>query len=164
VQSWLRDLGLALGFRVWVAANDQGRLYDGKPLGEGCLKALPAPLAAAPGADAVRLIDVLWLKPDADRVAAAFEVEHSTSIYSGIVRMLDLALGGGDPHAEAGLYLVAPDAREAEVRAQLARPAFARVSDLRIGWLAYGDLAQHRASIARFGAGMKAIQALARPL
>ena len=72
--------------------------------------------------------------------------------------------GRGDPHAEAGLYLVAPDAREAEVRAQLARPAFARVSDLRIGWLAYGDLAQHRASIARFGAGMKAIQALARPL
>jgi type II restriction enzyme len=44
-------------------------------------------------------------------VAAAFEVEHSTSIYSGIVRMLDLALSG-DLHATAGLFLVAPDARE----------------------------------------------------
>lgn len=164
VQSWLRDLGLALGFRVFVAANDQGRLHEGKPLGERCLKTLPPAIAGAQGAEAVRLIDVLWLRQDADRVAAAFEVEHSTSIYSGIVRMLDLALGGGDPHAEAGLFLVAPDAREAEVRAQLARPAFSRVSDLRIGWLPYGELARHREAIARFGAGMKAIQALARPL
>src|SRR3546814_1317359 len=43
-------------------------------------------------ADAIGLIDVLWLE-SGGRVAAAFEVEHSTSIYSGIVRMLDLALG-----------------------------------------------------------------------
>jgi type II restriction enzyme len=164
VQSWLRDLGQALGYRVWIAANDRGRLYNGRPLGEGCLTALPPVLMAAPGAEMVRLIDVLWLKPDADRVAAAFEVEHSTSIYSGVVRMLDLALGHADPHAEGGLFLVAPDAREAEVRAQLARPAFARVSDLKIGWLPYGELARHRDSIARFGEGLKAIRAIARPL
>lgn len=164
VQSWLRDLGQALGYRVWIAANDRGRLYNGRPLGEGCLTALPPVLMAAPGAEMVRLIDVLWLKPDTDRVAAAFEVEHSTSIYSGVVRMLDLALGHADPHAEGGLFLVAPDAREAEVRAQLARPAFARVSDLKIGWLPYGELARHRDSIARFGEGLKAIRAIARPL
>lgn len=164
VQSWLRDLGRALGYRVWIAANDRGRLYNGRPLGEGCLEALPPALMAAPGADAVRLIDVLWLRADADRVAAAFEVEHSTSIYSGIVRMLDLALGHADPHAEGGLFLVAPDARETEVRAQLARPAFARIADLKIGWLPYGELSRHRESIARFGEGLKAIRAIARPL
>jgi type II restriction enzyme len=164
VQSWLRDLGHALGYRVWIAANDRGRLYNGRPLGEGCLDALPATLMAAPGADMVRLIDVLWLNADADRVAAAFEVEHSTSIYSGVVRMLDLALGHADPHAEGGLFLVAPDKREAEVRAQLARPAFARIADLRIGWLPYGELARHREAIARFGEGLKAIRAIARPL
>ena len=27
VQGWLRDLGRALGFQVWVAANDRGRAY-----------------------------------------------------------------------------------------------------------------------------------------
>jgi type II restriction enzyme len=164
VQSWLRDLGHALGYRVWIAANDRGRLYNGRPRGEGCLDALPATLMAAPGADMVRLIDVLWLRANTDRVAAAFEVEHSTSIYSGIVRMLDLALGHADPHAEGGLFLVAPDKREAEVRAQLARPAFARIADLKIGWLPYGELARHRESIARFGEGLKAIRAIARPL
>lgn len=33
VQGWLRDLGLALGFDVWIAANDRGRLHAGMPLG-----------------------------------------------------------------------------------------------------------------------------------
>ena len=164
VQSWLRDLGHALGYRVWIAANDRGRLHNGRPLGEGCLDALPPVLTSAPGAEAVRLIDVLWLRTDSDRVAAAFEVEHSTSIYSGIVRMLDLALGHADPHAEGGLFLVAPETREAEVRAQLARPAFARIADLKIGWLPYGELARHREAISRFGEGLKAIRAIARPL
>jgi type II restriction enzyme len=73
---------------------------------------LPDTIATSKGADSIRLIDVLWLEGAAISVAAAFEVEHSTSIYSGIVRMLDLALSGGDLHATAGLFLVAPDARE----------------------------------------------------
>lgn len=29
VQMWLRDLGHALGYHVWVAANDRGRLFNG---------------------------------------------------------------------------------------------------------------------------------------
>ncbi len=70
---------------------------------------------------------------------AAFEVEHTTSIYSGIVRMLDLALSS-DLHAADGLFLVAPDAREGEVRAQLRRPAFSRVADLEVRYLPYGEL------------------------
>ncbi len=125
IQAWLRDIGLALGYDIWIASNDRGRLHDGVRLGEGCLESLPASISTSTGADAIRLIDVLWLEQGGDRVAAAFEVEHSTSIYSGIVRMLDLALSGSDLHATAGLFLVAPDARESEVRAQIARPASA---------------------------------------
>jgi len=53
---------------------------------------------------------VIWLDKASRRVAAAFEVEHSTSIHSGIVRMLDLALGS--PLGEGStLFLVAPDER-----------------------------------------------------
>ena len=81
----------------------------------------------------MKLIDVLWLKRDpfgvpTGGVAGAFEVEHATSIYAGIVRMLDMALGAQDT-AVTHLFLVAPDDREEEVRAQLFRPAFSRVSD-----------------------------------
>lgn len=121
-------------------------------------------IATSPGADTIRLIDVLWLERGRANVAAAFEVEHSTSIYSGIVRMLDLALSGGDLHAAAGLFLVAPDAREADVRAQIARPAFSRISDLDISYLPYGELSRNREAIGRFGSGLKAIRAIAHSL
>ena len=164
IQAWLRDLGLALGYDVWVAANDRGRHHEGMPLGTRCLEHLPTAIATAPGGDSIRLIDVLWLERSGESVAAAFEVEHSTSIYSGIVRMLDLALSGGDLHASAGLFLVAPDARETDVRAQLRRPAFSRIGDLDISYLPYGELERHREAIARFGSGLKAIKAIAHQL
>lgn len=89
---WLRDLGRALGFDVWIAANDRARETPTGQLADGCLEVLPDAIATAPGADAIRLIDVLWLEHGQPRVAAAFEVEHTTSIYSGIIRLLDLAL------------------------------------------------------------------------
>lgn len=164
VQAWLRDLGHALSYDVWIAANDRGRLFEGVPLGRNCLEHLPPAIATAPGADAVRLIDVLWIERGAATVAAAFEVEHSTSIYSGIVRMLDLALSGSHIEAAASLFLVAPGAREADVRAQIARPAFSRIADLDFSYLPYGELEKNRDAIVRFGTGLKAIRAIATPL
>lgn len=163
VQGWLRDLGRALSFDVWIAANDRSRVYAGGKLADGCLNELPPSLTARPGADAVRLIDVLWLDRATGRVVAAFEVEHTTSIYSGIVRMLDLALGAPG-HTVDGLYLVAPDGREGDVRSQLLRPAFARVRDLGVRYLPYSELEKHREAMARFGTGLKAIEAVARVL
>ena len=167
VQGWLRDLGRALGYDVWIAANDRGRAYGAGSLSDGCLTTLPATVAHIPGADAVRLIDVLWLdggRPDVEaNVVAAFEVEHSTSIYSGIVRLLDLAMGTGGA-ALHGMFLVAPDDREAAVRAQLARPAFRRIDELAVRYLPYSELEKHRESMARFGSGLKAVLAVARSL
>ena len=50
VQRWLRDLGVALGFDVYVAANDRGCPVDDGRLGDGCLEELPSRLTtAAPG-------------------------------------------------------------------------------------------------------------------
>ena len=163
VQGWLRDLGRALGFDVWIAANDRGRAYAGERLGVDCLDELPAMIVDGPAAEAIRLIDVLWLDRATGNVAAAFEVEHTTSIYSGIVRLLDLALGHTE-QATRSLYLVAPDEREEDVRAQLRRPAFSRVVDLGVRYLPYGELERHRDAMARFGAGLKAIEAVARTL
>ena len=164
VQAWLRDLGHALGFSVWVAANDRGRIFDGGPLGRGCLEQLPLALQATKGTESIRLIDVLWLDRDSGAVIAAFEVEHSTSIYSGIVRMLDLAFSAAPVVPSTALFLVAPDSRESEVRSQLQRPAFTSVTNLNVRYLPYGELSKHRESIARFGTGLKGIEAIARRL
>jgi type II restriction enzyme len=159
VQGWLRDLGRALGFEVWVAANDRARALGDGRLGDGCATALPAALDAI---DSVPLIDVIWLSRGGQHAVAAFEVEHTTSIHSGIMRMLDLASCAAQ--AVGGLYLVAPDAREPDVRKQLARPAFRRIADVSVKYLPYGELERNRHSMARFGEGLKAIEAVARTL
>lgn len=162
VQGWLRDLGKALGFDVWVAANDRNRPLASGKLGNGCLAELPASIGRVDGAESVRLIDVLWLVSGTDQVAAAFEVEHTTSIYSGILRLLDLATGVANA-AGLHMFLVAPDSRESDVREQLLRPAF-RSSALPLKFLAYKALEENRASMARFGTGLKPIEAIARVL
>ncbi len=159
----MRDLGRALGFEVWVAANDRTRSYNGGKLSDGCLADMPETVAAIPGADAVRLIDVLWFSSETKLTAAAFEVEHTTSIYSGIVRLLDLALGVNNG-AGFPMFLVAPDERVEEVRTQLLRPAFRHISDLKLRFLPYSELEKHREAMARFGHGLKAIEAVAKQL
>lgn len=165
MQGWLRDLGHALGFDVWIASNDRSRPYAGGQLGDGCLTTLEA--EGKPAAESVRLIDVIWLEHEQtgklQRVSAAFEVEHSTSIHSGIVRMLDLALGSSLGEG-CSLFLVAPDERRAEVAQQLNRPAFMRVSELGIRYLAYSELRQHREAMARFGSGLKPVLGISQRL
>lgn len=161
IQRWLRDLGHALGFAVYVALHDRGRPVEGGRLGDGCREDLPA--TVADGAESVRMIDVIWLDAQTEQVTAAFEVEHSTSIYSGIMRLLDLALSAPDSAAHR-LYLVAPDAREQDVRSQLQRPAFQGVARLHVQYLTYGDLEHHRHAMSRFGEGVKAVDAIARAL
>ncbi|NMF89882.1 type II restriction endonuclease [Aromatoleum petrolei] len=161
IQGWLRELGLALGYQVWIAANDRTRPFGGGRLADGCLETLPEGLAG--GLDSVRLIDVLWISREEPRVAAAFEVEHSTSIYSGIVRMLDLALGT-ELASRSPLFLVAPDNRRHEVQQQLRRPAFSRVTELGIRYLPYSELKNHRETIARFGSGIKPVMEISQAL
>lgn len=162
IQGWLRDLGVALGYQVWIAQNDRGRSFGPGRLGDGCLEKLPSAWDGRAGADAVRLIDVLWLDGQGN-IVAAFEVEHTTSIYSGIVRMLDLALGGQATELHT-LFLVAPDRREADVRAQIARPAFSRIADLSVRYLPYSELQRHREAIGKFGAGMAALDKISHRL
>lgn len=161
IQGWLRDLGKALGFDVWVASNDRGRIYEGEPLGSGCIAEFT--LTSTAGVESVRLIDVVWLERGTGQVHAAFEVEHSTSIYSGIVRMLDLALGT-TVGAGSTLFLVAPDSRHDDVQRQLRRPAFSRVSELGIRYLPYSQLQQHREAVTRFGSGLKPMLEISRLL
>ena len=68
----------------------------------------------------IELIDVLWLSGNS--IIAAFEVECTTSVYSGLLRMSDLlAL---QPNLDISLYLVAPDERRDKVEQELLRPTF----------------------------------------
>ena len=161
IQGWIRDLGLSLGFDVWIASNDRSRPFADGKLADRCIEQLPSSVSG--GGDAIALIDVIWFTNEG-APTAAFEVEHTTSIYSGIVRLLDLAQGAavGDT---LPLFLVAPNKRQEEVKEQLVRPAFfAATQKLRLRYLPYGELEKNREAMARFGHGLKAVEAVAKQL
>ena len=122
IQYLLLALGAELGYGVWVARNDRNKVYNGRILGEMPRIAKQLPKMPSSAADnIVELVDVLWLQQNA--IVAAFEVECTTAVYSGLLRMSDLlALM---PHLSVKLYVVAPDERRGRVRQELIRPTFA---------------------------------------
>lgn len=66
------------------------------------------------------MIDVIWLKGNS--VQAAFEIESTTSIYSGLLRMADLI--SMLPNLNMPLFIVAPDERRQKVFTEVQRPTF----------------------------------------
>jgi hypothetical protein len=121
IQYQLLTLGAELGLDVWVARNDRSRKWNGAALGSlpKILDGLPTQFNKAT-TRTIELIDVLWLSGNS--IDAAFEVECTTSIYSGLLRMSDLlAL---QPNLDISLYLVAPDDRREKVEQELLRPTF----------------------------------------
>lgn len=159
VQSQLADMGRALGYDVFVARNDRNAIHNGSPLGYRCLAHLPN-LALSPEVHATaELIDVLWLYRGESRIACAFEVEKSTSIYSGILRLTDMSLSL--PGREDHLYLVAPANREKEIIEQLKRPMFQRPDDFSLGYILFEDLDQHFDSLCKLGEDHRILEKLA---
>jgi predicted RNA-binding protein len=124
IQWLLLTLGAEMGLDVWVARNDRSREYKGARLGDLPRVRKDLPLKFDPVTNkTIELIDVLWMRSNA--IAAAFEVESTTSIYSGLLRMADLlAL---QPNLNIPLYIVAPDDRRTKVISEVNRPTFRRL-------------------------------------
>lgn len=124
MQWHLLKLGSDMGLGVWVARNDRGRQWQGHRFSD-----LPRHRSELPHQfdeatnRTIELIDVLWL--DGNAIVAAFEIESTTSIYSGLLRMADLL--SMQPNLNIPLYLVAPDERRNKVFAEVNRPTFSRL-------------------------------------
>ena len=125
IQWLLLRLGAAMGLDVWVARNDRGRAWQNQSFANipRLRRQLPRQFDDATNRT-IELIDVLWLRGNA--VVAAFEIEHTTSIYSGLLRMSDLI--AMQPNLNIQLYLVAPDERRQKVFEEINRPTFGHLS------------------------------------
>lgn len=160
MQHLLIKIGAALGYSVLVASNDRSKSYEGEKFSFHCLPCLP-PLGVEEDVTAtIELIDVLWFVKDTNRIVCAFEVEKSTSIYSGILRLTDLALAL--PDQQIMVCLVAPDEREREVLAQLKRPSLLAVNRARLSYILFSDLCKHCESICRFGGDHRVLERIAK--
>jgi hypothetical protein len=125
IQWLLLKLGSDMGLDVWVARNDRGRQVKGQRFADlpRLIHSLPTQFDEATNRT-IELIDVLWLQGNA--IVAAFEIESTTSIYSGLLRMSDLI--AMQPNLKIPLYLVAPNERREKVIVEVNRPTFSRLS------------------------------------
>jgi hypothetical protein len=151
IQYQLMTLGAEMGFDIWVARNDRSRSWNGKVLGElpQVIDELPTQFNEATNRT-IELIDVLWLKGNS--IASAFEVECTTSVYSGLLRMSDLlAL---QPNIDIKLFLVAPDERREKVKQEILRPTFS-LSEKPLaeicGFIGFGKLTEKLDGIRKLG-------------
>jgi len=151
VQHELLALGAELGLDVWVARNDRGKMWNGATLGSmtRMLHELPVQFDRVT-TRTIELIDVVWLRGNS--IVGAFEIECTTSVYSGLLRMSDLlAL---QPNLDINLYLVAPDERRSKVEQELFRPTF-RLREKPLnrlcGFLPFSKLSEIRKGIETLG-------------
>jgi hypothetical protein len=121
IQAMLAEIGERMNLKIWIPRSDRARVLEiWKPQTKCLMEVLPLNYDDAT-LKTVENIDVLWIKGRS--VVRAFEVEHTTSIYSGILRMADLmAL---QPNLNINAHIVAPLDRKEKVLEEISRPVFA---------------------------------------
>lgn len=135
IEAKLRDIGFTEGFDVWVA--DRGYVYDGQPLGRGCLADLPI-VASDTTRTVMRNIDVIWFRRGTGHPVRFFEIEHSTSVYSGLLRFNDVMIDFPIPEA----FVVGEDDKtQRKFQREIARRTFGHSGLMDVTrFLSYADV------------------------
>lgn len=120
IQALIARIGATMGMSIWLPRTDrqavlsEWRDKDHQPIDRLPLNYDDTTLRT------IEQIDVLWLRGRS--IVRAFEVEHTTSVYSGILRMADLlAL---QPNMDIKLHIVAPASKREKVFQEIRRPVF----------------------------------------
>ncbi|HEV2969714.1 MAG TPA: hypothetical protein VGY55_06970 [Pirellulales bacterium] len=120
VQTLLGAIGTRKGNDIWVPASDRAKLDWGLASPFAIRGELPA--ISTPIADVLCEVDVIWMKRGSGDIAALFEVEHSTPVYSGLLRFNDFHLTL--PTIRPRFSVVSNDARRSLFVRQVNRPTF----------------------------------------
>lgn len=120
IQSMVSKIGETMGYKVWIPSHDRTAI---KKL--ACLKDETILSILPLNYDDVTLktieqIDVIWINKRT--IVRTFEIEHTTSIYSGILRMADLL--SLQPNMNIKIHIVAPETRREKVFQEIQRPVF----------------------------------------
>jgi hypothetical protein len=117
VQSMIGAIGIKKGYEIWYPENDKLKIDEKVVDYLKIRKKLP--LFSLSIDSIISEIDVIWMKDNAP--VSFFEVEHSTPIYSGLLRFNDvlLTLSGVD-----NFNIVANNERESKFSREINRPTF----------------------------------------
>lgn len=124
-------LGLKAGSKVWIPKSDQSKItreFHFKDFEEEFTAGIDVP------SKYVDNIDVVW--KEEFRIDAAFEVENTTSIYSGLLRFSDLKIIA--PNSIYPLFVVAPLSKRNRLIEQIKRPTFRKLEfDRKVRYLSF---------------------------
>lgn len=121
MQTFLGAIGAAKSYDVWIPTGDRVKLDWSLTNRFECRHVLPS-CGFERVNDVLEEIDVIWIKKGSSELRALFEVEHSSPIYSGLLRLNDIHLAA--PHFHPRFSIVANDARRSRFVRQLNRPTF----------------------------------------
>lgn len=110
-------LGNRSSFDVWIPSADQSKEFKGNKFRDFVIKEFQASIDVP---TYIKNIDTVWKLGYS--IKSAFEIEHSTSIYSGILRLSDLRTL--TPNSTYPLFIVASRDKKNKVFEQLRRPTF----------------------------------------
>ena len=131
IQWQLIRLGLKTGSKVWIPKSDQSKIqseFGYTEFEEQFTSGIDTP------AKFVDNIDVVW--KEEFRIDAAFEIENTTAIYSGLLRFSDLKIVA--PNSNYPLFIVAPQSKRNRVIEQMKRPTFKMLDfDQKVRYLPY---------------------------
>ena len=120
IQTLIGAIGIHRGYDIWIPSIDKTRLDWQLAKKFECRLDIPERYFKV--VDVIREVDVMWLKRGSSDLAAMFEVEHSTPIYSGLLRFNDLHLI--EPNLKPKFSIVSNDMRRALFLRQINRPTF----------------------------------------
>ena len=125
IQTLIGSIGIHKGYDIWIPSVDRNKLDWKLTQKFVCKNELPDRYVRV--FEIIKQVDVLWLKRGSSDLSAMFEVEHSTSIYSGRQRFNDLHLI--EPNLKPKFSIVSNEIRRALFLRQISRPTF-KVSGL----------------------------------
>jgi hypothetical protein len=121
VQTLLGAIGSAKGFDIWIPRNDQDGLDWSLTRRFECHQSLPQRFA--PVLEIMSMVDVVWVAGRSADLRALFEIEHSTRVYSGLLRLNDIYLSV--QLRNPSFAVVAKDGKRDLFARQVSRPTFA---------------------------------------
>ncbi|MBO9309582.1 MAG: hypothetical protein J7551_07350 [Chloroflexi bacterium] len=121
VQALLAEAGAKMGYAIWIPHEDRPVVFrEWRAKRRPMLDSLDGLNLDLLTRETLERFDMLWLQDS--QIARAFEIEHSYSIYLGLLRIADLF--SLQPQAATRVHLVAPDSRRERIFQEIARPCF----------------------------------------
>lgn len=125
IQTILGAIGIHRGLDIWIPQTDRNKMDWNLVSKFDFRREIPTKYSEV--LDVIKEIDIIWLKRGSSELSALFEIEHSTPIYSGLLRFNDLHLINPSLHLKYSI--VSNDLRRSLYLRQINRPTF-RMSGL----------------------------------